>query len=39
MHGFVNVPWNGVDELAANYYSAYLTLHGINPYISSMQPI
>jgi len=39
MYGFSNVEWNGVDELAANYYSAYLTLHGINPYTSSMQPI
>jgi len=39
MYGFSNTQWNGVDELAANYYSAYLTLHGINPYTSSMQPI
>jgi len=39
MYGFSNIQWNGVDELAANYYSAYLTLHGVNPYISSMQPI
>jgi len=39
MYGFSNIRWNGVDELAANYYSAYLTLHGINPYTSSMQPI
>ena len=39
MYGFSNIQWNGVDELAANYYSAYLTLHGINPYTSSMQPI
>jgi len=39
MYGFSNVEWNGVDELAANYYSAYLTLHGVNPYTSSMQPI
>ena len=39
MYGFSNIQWNGVDELAANYYSAYLTLHGVNPYTSSMQPI
>ncbi|MEM3177836.1 MAG: hypothetical protein QXT36_01445 [Candidatus Micrarchaeaceae archaeon] len=39
MYGFTNIRWNGVDELAANYYSAYLTLHLINPYTSSMQPI
>jgi len=39
MYGFSNIRWGGVDELAANYYSAYLTLHSINPYTSSMQPI
>ena len=39
MYSFSNIQWNGVDELAANYYSAYLTLHGVNPYTSSMQPI
>jgi len=39
MYGFSNIKWNGVDELAANYYSAYLTLHGINPYTTSMQTI
>ncbi|MEM0124183.1 MAG: hypothetical protein QXF41_01395, partial [Candidatus Micrarchaeaceae archaeon] len=39
MYGFTTTKWNGVDELAANYYSAYLALHQINPYTSSMQPI
>jgi uncharacterized membrane protein len=27
------------DEAAFNYYAAYLSLHGSNPYTSSMQPI
>ncbi|MGC8729870.1 MAG: hypothetical protein ACP5RP_00580 [Candidatus Micrarchaeia archaeon] len=31
--------WNGVDEIAYNYYAAYLFMHGTNPYASSMQPI
>ncbi|MGC9204962.1 MAG: hypothetical protein ACP5FN_01640 [Candidatus Micrarchaeia archaeon] len=39
MYGFSNASWNGVDELAANYYSAYLSLHGVNPYTTSMQTI
>jgi len=39
MYSFSNIRWGGVDQLAANYYSAYLTLHGVNPYTSSMQPL
>ncbi len=39
MYGFQTTNWNGVDELAYNYYSAYLFDHGVNPYTSSMQPI
>ncbi len=34
-----NLSWNGVDELAFNYYSAWLFLHGSNPYAVSMGPI
>ena len=30
--------WRGVDELAYNYYSSYLFLHGLNPYLISMEP-
>ncbi|MDE1846331.1 MAG: hypothetical protein KGH53_03575 [Candidatus Micrarchaeota archaeon] len=33
------VQWNGVDEVAFNYYAAYLFVHGQNPYTTSMQPI
>ncbi len=39
MYGFSNIEWNGVDELAANYYAASLALHGVNPYATSMQTI
>jgi uncharacterized membrane protein len=31
--------WPGTDEVAFNYYAAYLFLHGVNPYTTSMQPI
>ncbi|MDE1869531.1 MAG: hypothetical protein KGH71_00915 [Candidatus Micrarchaeota archaeon] len=33
------VQWNGVDEVAFNYYAAYLFVNGQNPYATSMQPI
>ncbi|MDE1870770.1 MAG: hypothetical protein KGI06_00835 [Candidatus Micrarchaeota archaeon] len=39
MYSFRSVNWNGIDELAYNYYSSYLFAHGINPYTASMQPI
>jgi uncharacterized membrane protein len=39
MYGFNPTSWNGVDEVAYNYYAAKLFDHGINPYVSSMQPI
>jgi uncharacterized membrane protein len=37
-YGFRNSEWNYVDELAYNYYSSYLFLHGFNPYTQSMEP-
>jgi uncharacterized membrane protein len=39
MYVINSVNWNGVDETAYNYYSAYLLVHGQNPYTQSMQPI
>ncbi|MGI0141423.1 MAG: hypothetical protein ACREBF_02100 [Candidatus Micrarchaeales archaeon] len=33
------VQWQGVDEVAFNYYAAYLFVHGQNPYATSMLPI
>lgn len=39
MYAFSNINWNGVDELAYNYYAATLVLHGHNPYTASMEPI
>jgi hypothetical protein len=39
MYGFNPTSWNGVDEIAYNYYAAKLFDQGINPYVSSMQPI
>jgi uncharacterized membrane protein len=38
-YGFGNTDWNHVDELAYNYYSSYLFLHGLNPYTQSMKPV
>ncbi len=31
--------WDGVDEIAFNYYASYLLIHGVNPYTANMQPI
>ncbi|MGA3020391.1 MAG: hypothetical protein ABSD68_00360 [Candidatus Micrarchaeales archaeon] len=39
MYGFNPTNWSGVDEVAYNYYAAYLFDHGSNPYVSSMEPI
>lgn len=39
MYGLSHSNWNGVDELAYNYYASYLFLHGANPYTQSMEPI
>jgi|GEM_PF-975608 uncharacterized membrane protein len=39
MYGLRSVNWNGIDELAYNYYASYLFVHGTNPYTASMQPI
>jgi uncharacterized membrane protein len=39
MYGFSTPNWNGVDELAYNYYAADLFNHGMNPYTTSMEPI
>lgn len=39
MYVINTVSWNGVDEIAYNYYAAYLFAHGQNPYAVSMQPI
>jgi uncharacterized membrane protein len=39
MYSIRNVNWNGVDELAYNYYASYLFVHGTNPYLASMQTI
>jgi uncharacterized membrane protein len=39
MYSFRSVNWNGIDELAYNYYASYLFVHGTNPYLASMQPI
>ena len=39
MYGLRSVNWNGIDELAFNYYASYLFVHGANPYVTSMQPI
>jgi uncharacterized membrane protein len=38
-YGFKSYDWNYVDELAYNYYSSYLFLHGLNPYTQSMKPV
>lgn len=39
MYVINQVQWNGVDEVAYNYYAAYLFVHGQNPYTASMAPI
>jgi uncharacterized membrane protein len=39
MYGIRTVSWNGIDELAFDYYASYLFVHGTNPYTVSMQPI
>jgi uncharacterized membrane protein len=39
MARLIGPKWNGIDEIAFNYYSSYLLLHGMNPYTTSMQPI
>jgi uncharacterized membrane protein len=39
MYNNPDTAWRGIDELAYNYYSAYLFVHGGNPYVQSMQPI
>lgn len=39
MYSFRSVNWNGIDELAYNYYASYVFAHGHNPYTASMQPI
>ena len=39
MYGFNPTSWNGVDEVAYNYYAASLFDRGINPYVTTMQPI
>lgn len=39
MYVSTGIQWNGVDEVAFNYYAGYLLLHGQNPYTASMAPI